>query len=210
MAWKAPLGGPRRVVADRQRQPHHRDVAARQRRPRAGQPSPPRAGRQRRVRGRACARGDAAAADNRTFFLVEAFNRADGKRLWEYRLEATGTLPGVHDKHNLASPSPVTDGQMVYAWFGTGPDRRARHERQAGLAAAPGDRDLAVRRDLGTQQLADAVRGHAAPAGRSRAGLVPARRRQAHGPRAVEGRPRQGQALLQHAARRRRRRPAPS
>ena len=30
------------------------------------------------------------------------------------------TLPGVHDKHNLASPSPVTDGQMVYAWFGTG------------------------------------------------------------------------------------------
>jgi len=35
-------------------------------------------------------------------------------------MEATGTLPGVHDKHNLASPSPVTDGQMVYAWFGTG------------------------------------------------------------------------------------------
>ena len=61
-----------------------------------------------------------ATADDRTFFLVEAFNRADGRRLWEYRLEATGTLPGVHDKHNLASPSPVTDGQMIYAWFGTG------------------------------------------------------------------------------------------
>ena len=61
-----------------------------------------------------------AAADNRTFFVVEAFNRADGKRVWEHRLEALGTLPGVHDKHNLASPSPVTDGQMVYAWFGTG------------------------------------------------------------------------------------------
>jgi outer membrane protein assembly factor BamB len=29
-------------------------------------------------------------------------------------------MPGVHDKHNLASPSPITDGQMVYAWFGTG------------------------------------------------------------------------------------------
>jgi outer membrane protein assembly factor BamB len=26
----------------------------------------------------------------------------------------------VHDKHNLASPSPVTDGQRVYAVFGTG------------------------------------------------------------------------------------------
>jgi outer membrane protein assembly factor BamB len=26
----------------------------------------------------------------------------------------------VHDKHNLATPSPVTDGERVYAWFGTG------------------------------------------------------------------------------------------
>jgi outer membrane protein assembly factor BamB len=62
----------------------------------------------------------AAAAGDKTFFVLEAFNRADGKRLWEHRVEATGVLAGVHDKHNLASPSPVTDGQMVYAWFGTG------------------------------------------------------------------------------------------
>ena len=55
-----------------------------------------------------------------THFLVESFHRADGRRLWQYRLEAEGPLPGVHDKHNLASPSPVTDGEMVYAWFGTG------------------------------------------------------------------------------------------
>jgi outer membrane protein assembly factor BamB len=78
-------------------------------------------------------RGDAAAAgeralgggrtrstSDRTFFVVEAFNRADGRRVWERRVEAVGPLPTVHDKHNLASPSPVTDGQMVYAWFGTG------------------------------------------------------------------------------------------
>jgi outer membrane protein assembly factor BamB len=26
----------------------------------------------------------------------------------------------VHDKHNLASPSPITDGELVFAWFGTG------------------------------------------------------------------------------------------
>jgi hypothetical protein len=58
--------------------------------------------------------------DDKTFFVVEAFNRIDGRRLWQHRMEATGPLPGVHDKHNLASPSPVTDGQMVYAWFGTG------------------------------------------------------------------------------------------
>ena len=59
-------------------------------------------------------------ADDRTFFVVESFHRADGRRLWEYRVQADGPLPGVHDKHNLASPSPVTDGEMVYAWFGTG------------------------------------------------------------------------------------------
>ena len=53
-------------------------------------------------------------------FIVEAFDRKDGRRLWEYRFAAEGDLPAVHDKHNLASPSPVTDGARVYAWFGTG------------------------------------------------------------------------------------------
>jgi outer membrane protein assembly factor BamB len=63
----------------------------------------------------------AAGADGgETWFVVEAFNETDGKRLWEHRLQAEGPLPSVHDKHNLASPSPVTDGQLVFAWFGTG------------------------------------------------------------------------------------------
>ena len=62
----------------------------------------------------------AALAAEKTTFLVEAFHRADGRRLWQHRVEAQGSLAGVHDKHNLASPSPVSDGQMVYAWFGTG------------------------------------------------------------------------------------------
>jgi outer membrane protein assembly factor BamB len=53
-------------------------------------------------------------------FLVEAFARGDGRRLWQYRLPAEGELPEVHQKHNLASPSPVTDGRRVYAWFGNG------------------------------------------------------------------------------------------
>jgi outer membrane protein assembly factor BamB len=55
-----------------------------------------------------------------TAFLVTAFDRASGRRLWEYELAAEGSLPDVHEKHNLATPSPVTDGQRVYAWFGTG------------------------------------------------------------------------------------------
>jgi outer membrane protein assembly factor BamB len=55
-----------------------------------------------------------------TRFIVTAFDAATGRRAWEYVFDAEGDLPGVHDKHNLASPSPVTDGQRVYAWFGTG------------------------------------------------------------------------------------------
>jgi outer membrane protein assembly factor BamB len=57
---------------------------------------------------------------DKVVFLVEAFHRANGQRLWEYQMDAMGPLESVHDKHNLATPSPVTDGQLVYAWFGTG------------------------------------------------------------------------------------------
>ena len=53
-------------------------------------------------------------------FVVEAFDRASGKRLWIHETAPEGELPPVHDKHNLASASPVTDGERVYAWFGTG------------------------------------------------------------------------------------------
>jgi outer membrane protein assembly factor BamB len=54
------------------------------------------------------------------FLAVEAFRRSDGRRLWEYRTPATGERPELHEKHNLATPTPVTDGQRVYAWFGNG------------------------------------------------------------------------------------------
>jgi outer membrane protein assembly factor BamB len=79
--------------------------------------------------------GDAAAAGERalggaasnastgsqtTTFLITAFDRAGGKQLWEFQLASEGPLPPVHEKHNLASSSPVTDGRRVYAWFGTG------------------------------------------------------------------------------------------
>jgi outer membrane protein assembly factor BamB len=53
-------------------------------------------------------------------FIVEAFDRTSGKRLWMHETTPEGELPPVHDKHNLASASPVTDGERVYAWFGTG------------------------------------------------------------------------------------------
>jgi outer membrane protein assembly factor BamB len=54
------------------------------------------------------------------FLVVEAFDRADGNRLWEYRVRATGPFPELHHTHNLATPTPVTDGEHLYAWFGDG------------------------------------------------------------------------------------------
>ena len=56
----------------------------------------------------------------RVVFAIEAFDRVSGRRLWEHRMPAEGELPLVHEKHNLATPSPVTDGERVYAWFGNG------------------------------------------------------------------------------------------
>ena len=80
--------------------------------------------------------GDAPAVE----FVVEAFQRKDGRRLWQYHFAAEGTLPPVHEKHNLASPSPVTDGRLVYAWFGTGQ-----------LVALDMDGKLAWQRHLGKE-----------------------------------------------------------
>ena len=58
--------------------------------------------------------------DGRATFLVTAIDRTSGRRAWEFELPAEGALPFVHEKHNLASPSPASDGERVYAWFGTG------------------------------------------------------------------------------------------
>ena len=64
--------------------------------------------------------GAAAPTSGKVVFLVTALNRVNGSKVWEYELPAEGQLAEVHDKHNLASSSPVTDGRRVYAWFGTG------------------------------------------------------------------------------------------
>jgi len=74
---------------------------------------------------------DAAASGERTLagranaagpvtFVVSAFRWSNGTTAWTHEVRAEGPLAPVHDKHNLASPSPVTDGQVVVAWFGTG------------------------------------------------------------------------------------------
>lgn len=64
--------------------------------------------------------GRAESPDGRMYLVVEAFRRSDGKRAWEYRILAEGESPEVHEKHNLATPTPVSDGKRIYAWFGNG------------------------------------------------------------------------------------------
>jgi hypothetical protein len=45
---------------------------------------------------------------------------APNSRNWEYRIPAAGELPKLHEKHNLATPTPVSDGERIYAWSGNG------------------------------------------------------------------------------------------
>jgi outer membrane protein assembly factor BamB len=71
--------------------------------------------------------------DRETLYLLK-INKKDGKMEWTRRV-GTGTIPRLplrkksdderrsqrfHDLHNMASPSPVTDGEVVIAHFGNG------------------------------------------------------------------------------------------
>src|SRR5688572_5045426 len=49
---------------------------------------------------------------------VLCFDVKDGKKLWERQLTATGTTL-CHPKTNMAAPTPMTDGERVYAMFAT-------------------------------------------------------------------------------------------
>ncbi len=53
-------------------------------------------------------------------FAVQAFAVADGRLAWQHRFPAAGRLAQFHEKHNMASPSCVTDGERLYAWMGNG------------------------------------------------------------------------------------------
>jgi outer membrane protein assembly factor BamB len=53
-------------------------------------------------------------------FALTAYRFSDGARAWQHDVHAEGPLTPVHDKHNLSTPSPVSDGQVVVAWYGTG------------------------------------------------------------------------------------------
>jgi outer membrane protein assembly factor BamB len=52
-------------------------------------------------------------------FVVLALNREDGKMLWQKTVRQEAPHEGTHPTGTFASNSPVTDGQHVYAYFGS-------------------------------------------------------------------------------------------
>jgi outer membrane protein assembly factor BamB len=118
IAWRAPLGGAgvSTPIVWRDRVFVTSQSGAGVRRD-GNHPTLVQSGSAREAGERALSRsGDA----ERIRFFIEAFGRGDGRHLWSFELPAEGTPPAVHEKHNLASASPVTDGERVYAVFGTG------------------------------------------------------------------------------------------
>ncbi len=62
---------------------------------------------------------DGLALVNRQRFVVIAVNRGDGKILWQRTVREDTPLEGGHHSGSFASPSAVTDGEHVYAFFGS-------------------------------------------------------------------------------------------
>ena len=71
-------------------------------------------------------------------FVVQCLDRRSGETLWQQT--ATETIPheGHHDDNTFASASPTTDGQRLFAWFGS-----------AGLFCYDLEGELLWKRDLG-------------------------------------------------------------
>ena len=70
--------------------------------------------RQRRGR-----RGRSAAPSSLHKFVIFAINRSDGSIRWQQTAREEVPHEGTHQTGSLAANSPVTDGQHVYAYFGS-------------------------------------------------------------------------------------------
>src|SRR5262245_53565313 len=58
------------------------------------------------------------ARDGGATMSMLAYNRADGRLLWEAKVAASG-IEHIYDKNSHASATATTDGERVYASFGT-------------------------------------------------------------------------------------------
>lgn len=71
---------------------------------------------QRGGRGRGRGRGP---APTKTKSMVICYNRKTGEMLWEQTADEGTPHQGTHSTNNFASASPCTDGNHVYAFFGS-------------------------------------------------------------------------------------------
>ncbi len=61
---------------------------------------------------------DSVAADRHHTFKVHAWDAKSGKMLWESTAYEGTVFDARHRRSSFAGPTPVTDGSMVYAYFG--------------------------------------------------------------------------------------------
>ncbi len=70
-------------------------------------------------RGRGGSRGGGETAISVQRFTLLCYDRSSGKLLWERVAAETQPTEGHHHDHGFASASPMTDGERVYAHFGS-------------------------------------------------------------------------------------------
>lgn len=58
--------------------------------------------------------------NDNVLLVVQALDLENGEGLWTFQFAAEAPLPAVHRNHSWATPSVVTNGRAVFAWFGTG------------------------------------------------------------------------------------------
>lgn len=86
-------------------------------------------------------------------FMVIALDRRTGRLLWERVARTEAPHEGHHRDHGYASFSPVTDGEWLYAWFGS-----------RGLYAYDLDGNLKWTKDLGDMQTRNSFGEGSSPA----------------------------------------------
>src|ERR1044071_7424266 len=72
-----------------------------------------------RIEGQVWKHPDSVGADRKHTFKVIALDRDSGKILWEQTAYEGTPYDDRHRKSSYASATPATDGQMVYAYFGS-------------------------------------------------------------------------------------------
>ncbi|HMP84463.1 MAG TPA: PQQ-like beta-propeller repeat protein [Verrucomicrobiota bacterium] len=86
----------------------------------AGQTNPPAADAQgQRPGGRQRGGGRAEKPDQEFQFVIVCLDRATGRTLWQKTARQEIPHEGHHRDHGFASASPVTDGELVFAYFGS-------------------------------------------------------------------------------------------